>query len=517
LVAAALAVTMVATVPLLARADGSHDYYTTVVSTMPAVDNWQSMQAVSGTADAPMVAGDWGSAVTWAQTPAHPSGSSFEAASLTSPAPSAGLGSINMNRPGPFPGDVNDGAVQAVGSTAGPSPFVAQLGGSSPDGGTNDSLLSFWFKPEVASSAAGSTFMVYEGQAAAKQVHPGSGAGINGAEFYPGSQSLYILSRDNFATLCFGEWATTGSFVVGGPESEHCVPFARGTVWSMLSIYYVGCASGTTTCTLSLGINDVKVHTLTGLPPAAATTGSLGFGGTQPSNETTGFWPQYAFDLWGVGQWSGAASDTAMAGQLSSNGTILPFLFYAAGTGQPPAGTFVPPPLPGAPGSGTCAAGTSIGVLSGECKFQIGLLTVPSCAGFDTGWDIGADISWLSCEITAGLFTGVNALLNVLNAFIDIIVPGDQFFAPVQALREQLVTHAPFAYIFSGLTAIGNALSTGPIATNISLGSPTPMNLSNALAPLDPFRPVAVAVIWLGALVGIIRNARGDISGSGES
>jgi hypothetical protein len=140
------------------------------------------------------------------------------------------------------------------------------------------------------------------------------------------------------------------------------------------------------------------------------------------------------------------------------------------------------------------------------------------CAAQSAGhnwWDVGADVTTALCYLGNIVITGMNYILDALNAIIDLMVPSDQIAVPVLNLWSFLQGKAPFGYVISGLTAFGAALGASPMATTVTwhiAGHTWDMDFNQVAAGMSSFRTPMDAAIWLAAVIGVVLAAREDIT-----
>lgn len=151
----------------------------------------------------------------------------------------------------------------------------------------------------------------------------------------------------------------------------------------------------------------------------------------------------------------------------------------------------------------TCA---QIGPISGEPKTQWCPPNL-ACDTFDTGWNIGADILWLGCQI-AQIFDNMAGI--IVNAFIDMFLPSTPalesdwtgFIATMQA-------HVPSNYIYGALTALPNAFNGAHSTPSLDLTLPHPWNTtihitwSEILSPFTPWRPLFAALVYVTFTIAV--------------
>jgi hypothetical protein len=202
-------------------------------------------------------------------------------------------------------------------------------------------------------------------------------------------------------------------------------------------------------------------------------------------------------DTWPYVLWSGAFG--LNAGGL--NGTGISTSTTNSGWGGTTSSGGVP-----------CSGAATQAPLSGDCKLQVPKLAQTDCSQYSLSiTDVGADVSWLSCQLGDVFKSAINGVIYGVDAIIDLIEPGPNIFNPITALLGTLQTHAPFGYLYGAVDAVGNMFSASSQSPNLSVtlwGRTIPVHVSDAMQWLVPYRTVMAAGIYVTTAGAVIQSVR---------
>jgi hypothetical protein len=313
----------------------------------------------------------------------------------------------------------------------------------------------------------------------------------------PGGQ---LVNNGIYASVGSAGYLVVMQYTTAGTVYSQQITFGQSFqgIWSYLCVGYDG--TGHVTVRWPTGVSTSfagsgTAPVWTGQP--GSINGCLGFA-TSGGGNCVGLSSRVPvgfgnFDIYGLSDWTGASGT---AGHTTINCTAcIPYGGLGNGGG-------------GGTSSSTCA---QVGIISGASKTQW-CPPVGGCAGFDTGWNIGADIQWLGCNLQNAIVTGVGWGVNAL---LDFAIP-DWTLIQTQwnTTYNNLQTSVPTNYAVGALGIIPGAFAGAHSTAALSFDLPAPwsthvtLNWSDYLGGLTPYRPLLVGLVYLGFATAVVTAGR---------
>jgi len=131
--------------------------------------------------------------------------------------------------------------------------------------------------------------------------------------------------------------------------------------------------------------------------------------------------------------------------------------------------------------------------------------------------DVVGAVGYVACLITNLPAVLQNIWINLVNAFIDLIWPGPGFAVMLATFGQNLGERWPFSYVSSALGALGSAMadaSGDALPSSITvLGTTVSIPWSWASTAASPYRPALVGLVYLTAVIAVVRVVIGSVGG----